>query len=43
VALVVGADVLEVEALGQLEVELDGRHLPRAPMASRACTEIFGP
>ena len=31
VALVVGADVLELEALRHLEVELDGRHLPRAP------------
>ena len=30
VALVVGADVLELEALRELEVELDGRHLPRA-------------
>ena len=30
VALVVGADVLELEALRELEVELDGRELPRA-------------
>ena len=30
VALVVGADVLELEALRRLEVELDGGHLPRA-------------
>jgi hypothetical protein len=31
VALVVGADVFEPEALRELEVELDGRHLPGAP------------
>src|SRR5690606_41633065 len=30
VPLVVGADVAEVEALGQLEVDLDRRHLPGA-------------
>ena len=30
VALVVGADVLDAEALGRLEVELDGGHLPGA-------------
>ena len=30
VPLVVGADVLDVEALRHLEVELDRRHLPRA-------------
>ena len=28
------ADVLEVEALGQVEVELDRRALPRAPQRS---------
>ena len=27
----VGGDVFEAEALGQVEVELDGRHLPGAP------------
>ena len=31
VALVVGADVLELEALRQLEVELHRRHLPGPP------------
>ena len=31
VPAVVGADVLQPEALRELEVELDGRHLPRAP------------
>ena len=31
VALVVGAHVVQVEALRELEVDLDRRHLPRAP------------